>query len=123
VIWLVGRRSHYVAVHAEQAGWYQLVVLVLNVVLGAAWLVSLVLVLGNTLGIAGWLGLPSWNVGLPVQLAIGLVLALALPLYVVWFVGTIALGVYGALMVTSGKPFWYPVIGPWVRRRMGEPRP
>jgi hypothetical protein len=121
VIWLVGHRSRYVAVHAEQAGWYQLAVLVLNVLLGATWLVTLVLVLGNTLGIAGLLGLPSWEASLPVQLTIGLILALALPLYVVWFVATIALGVYGALMVSAGKPFWYPVIGPWVRRRLGEP--
>ncbi len=121
VIWLRGRRSQYVAVHAEQAGWYQVSVLALNVLFGAAWLVAVVLVLGQTLGISGWFGLPTWQVSFAVQALIGLLLALFLPLYVVWFVGTIAYGVYGALMVTAGRPFWYPIIGPWVRRRLGDP--
>ena len=44
-IWIAGRRSRYIAVHAEQAGLYQLVVLVLNVVIVATWLVTLVLVI------------------------------------------------------------------------------
>ena len=118
---VVGRRSRYLAVHAEQAAWYQLVVLALNVLVGAGWLVALVLVLGEELGISGLLGLPTWETGLAVRIAVGLVLALALPLFVVWFVATIAYGVYGALLVMSGRPFWYLVVGAWVRRRMGDP--
>jgi len=120
-VWLYGRRSRYVAAHAEQAGLYQLGVFVITVVVGAAWLVTLVLVLGDALGVAGLLGLPDLHLGFAVQAAVGLVLALGLALFPLWLIGTISYGVYGALLAMAGQPFWYPVIGRRARRRLGEP--
>ena len=122
VIWLYGKRSRYVTIHAEQAGLYQLAVFLITVLVGALWVVTLVLVLGDTLGVSGLLGLPSLHLGMAARLLIGFVLALLLALFPLWFIGTIAYGVYGALMAMTGRPFWYPVVGPRVRRRMGDPR-
>src|SRR5687767_299698 len=51
VIWVISRRSPHVAVHAEQAGAYQVFVLVVNVVVIVGWLVAAVALFG-----AGWLG-------------------------------------------------------------------
>jgi hypothetical protein len=38
-------------------------------------------------------------------------------LFVVWFVVTIIVGVFGAIMVLLGKPFKYPFIGDWFLKR------
>ena len=109
VIWLRSRRSSFVNVHAEQAGAYQLAVFLINVtlvvVLGASGVY--LIFAGSTLG-PGELSSP--------QLLAGLWLAL-LPLALLWYVGSIAYGLYGAWKVARGREFWYPVFGAWARRR------
>ena len=111
VIWLRSRRSSFVNVHAEQAGAYQLAVFLINVtlvvVLGASGVY--LIFAGSTLG-PGELSSP--------QLLAGLWLAL-LPLALLWYVGSIAYGLYGAWKVARGREFWYPVFGAWARRRAG----
>jgi uncharacterized Tic20 family protein len=122
VIWLLGKRSRWIEVHAEQAGLYQLLVFVLNILVGAGLVVAAVLMLGDALGIAGLFGLPSWRTGRGTQALEALGLGVAGLLFAAWYVGTILLGIYAAVRVLAGRPFWYPLIGPWVRRRLGEPR-
>jgi hypothetical protein len=39
------------------------------------------------------------------------------PVFGLWYAGTIALGLIGALRVFLGSPFWYPVVGAWARRQ------
>jgi uncharacterized Tic20 family protein len=114
VIWLRSRRSSYVNVHAEQAGAYQLAVLLINVALVVVWLLILVYVfVGDSEVGPGQLSLR--------QIAAGLWLAL-IPPFAVWYVGTILYGLYGALRVAHGREFWYPVFGAWARRRAGYDR-
>ena len=109
VIWLRSRRSSYVNVHSEQAGAYQLAVFLINVALVAVWLVVLVYAFigDSTLG-------PGELSGR--QIAAGLWLAL-IPIFAVWYIGTIVYGLYGAWRVARGREFWYPVFGAWARRR------
>ena len=117
VIWLRSRRSSYVSIHAEQAGAYQLAVFVLNIVLVAGWVVMLLFVfLGPSEIGEGQLSVR--------QIMAGLWLAL-IPLFAIWYVGTIAYGLYGALRVAAGREFWYPIVGAWARRRAehGAQRP
>lgn len=117
VIWLVGRRSPHVAAHAEQAGAYQLFVLIVNVLVIAGWAAASVMLFGRLVLVppAATTGLEQaarpWLVGL---------WALAVPLFGLWYVGTIALGLIGALRVALGRPFWYPVFGRWARRTLAE---
>jgi uncharacterized Tic20 family protein len=104
VIWLRSRRSSFVEFHAEQAGTYQLVVFVLNMLLLVAWLGGLLALpsspdLGRMLiKMGGWLSL---------IVLIGL-----------WYVSTIVLGVYAGLKIALGGDFTYPVVGPWIQRRL-----
>jgi uncharacterized Tic20 family protein len=109
VIWLRSRRSSYLAIQAEQAGTYQLAVLLLNIALVAIWLAVLVFVFvgDSTIG-PGQLSLR--------QIAAGLWLAL-IPVFAIWYVGTILYGLYGALKIAQGHEFWYPIFGAWARRR------
>ncbi len=111
VIWLRSRRSSYVAVQAEQAGAYQLAVLLINVVLAAVWLTMLFYVFmgDSTIG-PGQLSMR--------QIAAGLWLAL-IPAFAIWYLLSIGYGLYGALQVSSGREFWYPILGAWARRRAG----
>lgn len=106
VIWLRSRRSLVVEYHAEQAGAYQLAVLSINVGLIGAWVAVLVLGMGNY-GLGGL----SFGQILTAMLCL-------LPFEIIWYVGTIALGVYGGLVVAAGREFSYPVFGPWARRRL-----
>ena len=109
VIWLRSRRSSYVSIHAEQAGAYQLAILIINVVLIAAWVLMLVYVfLGPSEIGEGQLSVR--------QILAGLWLAL-IPLFAIWYVATIVYGLYGAARVAAGREFWYPVFGSWARRR------
>ena len=111
VIWLRSRHSPVVSFHAEQAGAYQLVVLLTNIVLIVLWLAGVFLLLGGSqLGD----GMLSGR-----QVVMGVWLAL-LPIGVVWYVGTILYGVYGGLRVAFGRDFSYPIIGAWVARRMAK---
>ena len=109
VIWLRSRRSSSVAIQAEQAGAYQLAVFLINIALVAAWLLILVYVFMGDATIGP--GQLSWR-----QVAAGLWLAL-IPLFAIWYIGTIVYGLYGALRIASGQEFWYPVFGAWARRR------
>lgn len=109
VIWLRSRRSSYVAVQSEQAGAYQLAVLLVNLVLAGSWLLVLLYVfVGDSEIGAGQLSMR--------QVAAGVWLAL-IPLFAVWYVGTILYGLYGAVKVARGEEFWYPFFGAWARRR------
>lgn len=109
VIWLRSRRSSFVSIHAEQAGAYQLAVLLINIVLVVVWVLMLLYVfLGPSEIGEGQLSIR--------QILAGLWLAL-IPLFAIWYVATIAYGLYGAARVASGRDFWYPVFGPWAQRR------
>ena len=109
VIWLRSRRSTFVEYHAEQAGAYQLVVLLINVVVVVVWVAGLIPLLGGSEIGPGELSLR--------QIMAGLWCALV-PLFVVWYFGTIVYGVYGGLVVAAGGTFSYRVFGPWARRRL-----
>ena len=109
VIWLRSRRSSYLSIHAEQAGAYQLAILVINVVVVVAWVLMLLYVfLGPSEIGEGQLSIR--------QILAGMWLAL-IPLFAIWYVATIAYGLYGAARVAAGHQFWYPVFGPWAQRR------
>ncbi len=103
VIWLYGRRSPTVRYHSEQAGCYQCVVLLINVVL--------VLIMGSAFGFSVFSGLQhksDWGAGW--------VFLILLLLFIGWWIGTIAYGLVGAAMVLMGKPFKYPFIGDRISR-------
>ena len=89
--------------------------LIVNVVVVAGWLAATVALFGQamlTFPVVTPVGperrAPAWLAALWL---------LAVPLFAVWYVGTIALGLIGAARVALGLPFWYPVIGPWARRK------
>ena len=116
-IWLMSRRSPHVAIHAEQAGAYQLSVFVINVLVVVAWLAASVALFGRVVFFppaeVGEIERAAW------PLAVGLWL-LAVPIFGVWHVASIALGLIGALRVAAGQPFWYPFWGRWARRKHGH---
>ena len=113
VIWLRSRRSSVVEFHAEQAGLYQLSVLIVNIVTIALWLgVAIMLMGGSTLGEGELSGR---------QILMGLWCALV-PLFALWFFGTIGYGIYAGLVVAAGRNFSYPIIGKHVRQRMNARR-
>jgi uncharacterized Tic20 family protein len=98
VIWLYSKRSPDVRFHAQQAGCYQCSVLLINVV----WV--------SALGVGGGFSLfrifqgqniPEMNTGV----------ALGACLFALWFMGSIAYGVIGAVAVLLGKRFKYPLLG------------
>jgi uncharacterized Tic20 family protein len=109
VIWLRSKRSSVVEYHAEQAGAYQLAVLLINLVLAGLWIALAV----GAMGLSDW---RLWSTPLWQPLA-GLWCVLT-PAIAVWYFGTILYGVYGGLLVAAGKEFSYPVFGPWARRRL-----
>ena len=109
VIWLRGRRSTFVEFHAEQAGLYQLTVLLSNLLIIGIWIGVVILLMGDSEVGAGQLSIR--------QIFMGMWCAL-FPLQVAWYVGTILYGVYGGIVIASGGSFTYPIIGPWVRRRL-----
>ncbi|MFN8636274.1 MAG: DUF4870 domain-containing protein [Chloroflexota bacterium] len=106
VIWLRSRRSPVVEYHAEQAGAYQLAVLLANLGMAGGWILVLVLWMGDYA--LGWL---SFGQILTAMLVL-------LPFEIAWYFGTIALGVYGGLVVAAGRDFSYPIFGSWARRRL-----
>ena len=109
VIWLRSRRSSVVAFHSEQAGAYQLAVLLINIVIVALWVGGAVLLMmgGSEIGDGALSGR---------QILMGLWCALV-PLFALWFFGTIAYGLYGGLVVAAGRDFSYPIFGKWARKR------
>ena len=97
-IWLYGRRSPQVRFHSEQAGCYQCSVLLINLLF--------VLFLGATGGFSLFKvlrGESDWGTGW--------LTGLGLIVFILWFVGSIAYGIFAAIMVLMGKRFKYPVIG------------
>jgi uncharacterized membrane protein len=99
IVWLYGRRSPTVRFHAEQAGCYQCIVILVNLVL--------VIVLGSTTGLSLFnLIVRREDV---TTLTTGTIVGVCL--FLIWFGGSILYGVFAALMVLAGKPFKYPVIG------------
>jgi uncharacterized Tic20 family protein len=109
VIWLRSRRSPFVELHAEQAGAYQLAVLLTNVVIIGIWIGVVILLMGESEVGAGQLSIR--------QILMGMWCAL-LPFQVAWYFGTILYGVYAGLVVAAGRDFSYPIFGPWARRRL-----
>ena len=109
VIWLRSKRSPFVELHAEQAGAYQLTVLVINILTVAIWIAGLVPLLGGSEIGMGQISLR--------QIVAGLWCALV-PLFAVWYFGTILYGVYAGIVIASGGDFSYPIFGKWARRRL-----
>jgi uncharacterized Tic20 family protein len=108
VIWLRSKRSPFIERHAEQAGAYQLAVLLSNLTILSIWIGVVVMLMGDSEVGAGQLSIR--------QILMGLWCAL-LPLHVAWFFGTILYGVYAGLVVAAGGDFSYPIFGPWAQRR------
>ena len=125
VIWLVSKKSAYVRDQSDRAGRYQIFVLVVNILAVVLWVLGFALLLWLTgwrlFGFGG--GDPQVANSLPITLLVLLltiVLIVAVPLFVAWFYGTIAYGVYGAVRALAGHDFHYPP-PPWARRR-GRPQ-
>jgi uncharacterized Tic20 family protein len=113
VIWLRSRHSPFVEMHAEQAGAYQLAVLLSNLTIIGIWIAVVVMLMGDSELGAGQLSIR--------QILMGMWCAL-LPLQLAWYFGTILYGVYAGLVVASGRDFSYPIFGAWARRRMAARR-
>jgi uncharacterized Tic20 family protein len=114
VIWLRSRRSPFVELHAEQAGAYQLSVLLINILVVALWLAG-----AGYLAVGGssvQVGSVSLN---QVLMGLGCV---TVPAFVLWFFGTIFYGLYGGLLIAAGRDFSYPIFGPWAQRRLKRHR-
>jgi uncharacterized Tic20 family protein len=109
VIWLRSKRSPFVEYHAEQAGTYQIVVLLSNLLMVGIWVGVVFMLMGDSEVGSGQLSIR--------QILMGMWCAL-LPLQVGWFFGTILYGVYGGIVVAAGGSFSYPIFGPWARRRL-----
>jgi hypothetical protein len=125
VIWLVSRKSTYVREQSDRAGVYQLVVLLVNILAIALWVLGLALLLWLTgwrfFGLGG--GDPHVARSLPITLVIVLdliLLIVVVPIFVVWYFGTIIYGVYGATRALAGHDFHYPP-PPWSRRKRPAP--
>jgi uncharacterized Tic20 family protein len=108
VIWLRSKRSPLVELHAEQAGAYQLAILLTNLVIIGIWIAVVIMLMGDSEIGAGQLSIR--------QILMGMWCAL-LPFQVAWYFGTIIYGVYAGLVVAAGRDFSYPIFGPWARRR------
>jgi len=104
IIWLYSRRSPEVRFHAEQAGCYQCIVLLVNAIFI------------TILGVSG--GFWIWNLlrgNGPGELGAATVLGLIL--FAVWFFLSIGYGIFAAVMVLLGKRFKYPFIGDRFERK------
>lgn len=121
LIWLFSKRSRYLYFHAEQAGLYQLLVFILNIV-GVLMLIGFGVVLwhiefGPDAPPPGSFTDLLTKVGELIEY-----LALPLLLYLIWFVGSILYGIFGAIMVAAGREFSYPWIGNAIKRKMKRRR-
>jgi uncharacterized Tic20 family protein len=105
VIWLYSRRSPRVRFHAEQAGCYQCLVILVNLVLvaitGASWGFAIFKL---------FQGDREWASSLGTGGLVGLVL------FAAWFLASILYGVYAAILVLLGREFKYPIIGDRFKR-------
>lgn len=121
VIWLVSWKSDYVREQADRAGRYQIFVLLLNVVVVIIWALGL----GLLVWLTGWRifdgGAPDLIQSGPVTVVLLIdtfLLITAIPIFLVWYVGTILYGVYGAARALAGHDFRYPAL--WGRRKRRE---
>lgn len=103
VIWLYAKRSPEVRFHSEQAGCYQCIVLLINIV----WV--LVLAVGGGFSIFSFFRGEGGN--LAGWVLVGLIL------FVGWFFLSILYGIFAAVMVLMGKRFKYPILGDRFERR------
>jgi uncharacterized membrane protein len=103
-LWLYSRRSPQVRFHAEQAGCYQCLVLLVNAIFVAV------------LALSGGFAIFESLQGRPWQMEP--LLALGFVLFGLWFVGSIVYGLVATIMVLRGKEFKYPIIGDWAKRRV-----
>jgi uncharacterized Tic20 family protein len=109
VIWLRSRRSTFVELHAEQAGAYQLIVLLTNLLIAAIWIGVVVMEMGDP---------DFWSFNMtPRHVLTGLWCAL-IPLQLAWYFGTIVYGLYAGVLVAAGRDFTYPIIGRRIRQRL-----
>jgi uncharacterized Tic20 family protein len=104
VVWLYAKRSPEVRFHAEQAGCYQCLVGLINIVLV------------TVLGIGGGASIVAAFRGEGGSMA-GWVL-IGLGMSVVWFFLSILYGVFAAVMVLMGKRFKYPILGDRFEKRV-----
>jgi uncharacterized Tic20 family protein len=119
VIWLTSLKSSYVREQSDRAGRYQIFVLLVNILSIVLWLIGLVLLLYLTnwrgWGNGGWQGWTHLDWRWLAVVLDGLALIIAVPLFIAWYIGTIAYGVYGAIRALGGHDFHYPP-PPWARR-------
>ena len=125
VIWLVSKKSTYVREQSDRAGRYQLFVVFFNIVVVALWIVGFALLLYLTnwqgWGNGGWQGWRQLDWRWLLIVLEGLFLLVAIPLFIAWFFGTIAYGVYAAVRALRGDDFHYPPPPwKWRRARRGE---
>ncbi|MGE3267309.1 MAG: DUF4870 domain-containing protein [Chloroflexota bacterium] len=111
VIWLRSKRSSVVEFHSEQAGAYQLAVLITNIAIVGIWIGVLVWLMGYS-----QIGTGNLSVG---DMLAGL-WALLLPVQLAWYIGTIAYGLYAGVKVAAGRDFSYPIFGKWARGRVSQ---
>jgi uncharacterized Tic20 family protein len=104
IIWLVGRKSPYVEAQADRAGRYQIFILLANLLVVLLWAVGL----GVFLYLGGWEGWSSGGWRTVAWALLGLVLLVAVPVFLVWYVATILYGLYAALRVLASDDFRYP---------------
>jgi uncharacterized Tic20 family protein len=104
-VWLYGKRSKKVQFHAEQAGCYQIIVLVVN---------ALVII---TVAVSGGFAIFQNLFGRS-DFGTSWVLCFGLAFFVAWYLFTIGYGIYGAIRVLSGREFKYPLIGNWAKKRL-----
>jgi uncharacterized membrane protein len=105
VIWLYSRRSPEVRFHAEQAGCYQAIVILINII---------IIAISGATGGAAIVKLLQGDQDWARSLGIGAVIALAC--FLLWFFGSILYGIYAAIVVILGRPFKYPIIGNWFQK-------
>ena len=105
IIWVYSKRSPEVRFHAEQAGCYQIIVLLVN----ALFLIGL----GATGGF--WIFNLLQGKG-PGEMGLGVVLGLCL--FALWILATTLYGIVAAVMVLLGKRFKYVFIGDRFEKRV-----
>lgn len=112
VIWLASKRSPYLQEQSDRAGRYQIYVVVVNVLTILLWLLGLGLLLYLTgwrdWGNGDWQGWAHLDLRWLVVTLDGLLLLIAIPIFVVWYIGTIVYGIYGAVRALRGHDFHYP---------------
>lgn len=104
IIWLYSKRSPEVRFHSEQAGCYQCLVLLINIV----WVIIL--------AIGGGFGIFSIIRGEGGQLAGWVIIGLIA--FVAWFFLSIVYGIIAAILVLMGVRFKYPIIGDRAEKRV-----